>query len=57
MSAKYASYLNIGINSALSGLGLTLLILTLTNVNNKLPVTFMTNGKKAIVVNGVNGND
>jgi hypothetical protein len=57
MSAKYASYLNIGINSALSGLGLTLLILTLTNVNNKLPVTFMTNGKKAIVENGVNGND
>ena len=56
MSAKYASYLNIGINSALLGLGLTLLILDLINANKNLPATFMTNGKKAIVELGENGN-
>jgi len=57
MSAKYASYLNIEINSALSGSGLILLTLSLINGATHLLQTYGNNGLKEIVARKVFGYD
>jgi len=55
MSAKYASYFNIGINSALSGSGLILLTLSLINGATHLLPTYGINGLKEAVARKVCG--
>jgi hypothetical protein len=55
MNQKYASYFNIGINSALSGSGLILLTLSLINGATHLLPTYGTNGLKATVAKKVCG--
>jgi len=57
MSAKYASYFNIGINSALTGLGVTLVTLTLINAATHLLPIYGINGKKVIEENRGIGDD
>jgi len=55
MSAKYASYLNIEINSALWGLGIIFLTNTLTIDATRLLPIYGINGKKETGANLVNG--
>jgi len=55
MNQKYASYFNIGINSALSGSGLILLTLSLINGATHLLSTYGNNGLKETVARKVFG--
>jgi len=55
MSAKYASFFNIEINSALWGSGLIFLTKSLTNGAIRLLPTFGTNGLKEAVARKVCG--
>ena len=55
MNQKYASYFNIGINSALLGSGLILLTLSLINGATHLLQTYGNNGLKEIVARKVFG--
>jgi hypothetical protein len=57
MSAKYASYFNIEINSALWGSGIIFLTNTLTIDATRLLPIYGINGKKAIVAPGGIGNE
>jgi len=57
MNQKYASYFNIGINSALLGSGLIFLTLSLINGATHLLLTYGNNGLKETVVPGGIGDE